>query len=148
MIRLKNILTEQSQKLDLETFGIGLDIEDEFFPGYDYNVVGDTINIKTIEEKRIGYFEQDLVIRIQSPVLNIESVKLTSTPNDPSKVPSIRFRNHSSGAIISLPVATLTAGTEKVGDKIPFASGPTTLSIKANGEIFKISLDLSSLYLD
>ena len=147
MIRLKKLLTEQSQKLDLEDVGIGLDVSDEFIQGSTFNVVGDTINIKTIEEKRIGYFEQFLDIRIQDPVLNIESVELTSTPNDPSKMPSIRFRNHSSGAVISLPVATLTAGTEKVGDKIPF-NLPTTLSIKANGEIFKISLDLSSLYLD
>ena len=139
-------LQEQSQKLDLETFNIGIDVSDEFVGG-DSSVRGDTINVKTTEKKRIGYFEQDLDIRIQKNGLNIESVELTSTPNDKSKVPSITFRNSSNGAKISLPVATLTLGTEKVDDKIPF-NLPTTLSIKANGEIFKISLDLSSLYLD
>jgi len=143
---VKRIIKENESKLDLNSVNISLDILDAAIEDirYDKDIIGDTINIKTTEEKRTGYFGRDLLIRMENDELNIESVKLTSSPNDSSKVSSIIFKNKHDGAMIKLPVSILTSGSERDGR---FYLGTTTLLITdVNGDTFELSLDLSSLY--
>ena len=147
-----------------------------------YEIVGNTIHFKIMQSMKVDY-DRTLAILMHNTdkkfdgwdggagsydeenIISINSVKMLSTPNDPSKLSDIKI-THGHFEIINIPLEALTSGNSEQKNRIPLKSketnpttdvinkalGTTTLLIKAtmngNGETFKLSLDLSKLYLE